>query len=59
MLPLPALDGGRIIFVIYTMITGKKVSQKVEGTIHLIGMALLFALMIYVTFNDVTRIFGR
>ena len=58
MLPLPALDGGRIIFVIYTMITGKKVSQKVEGTIHFVGLALLFTLMIYVTFNDVTRIFG-
>lgn len=58
MLPLPALDGGRIIFVIYTMITGRRVSQKVEGTIHLIGLGLLFTLMIYVTFNDVTRIFG-
>lgn len=58
MLPLPALDGGRIIFVIYTMITGKQVSQRVEGTIHLVGIALLFTLMIYVTFNDVTRIFG-
>jgi len=58
MLPLPALDGGRIIFVIYTMLTGRRVSQKVEGTIHLIGLGLLFTLMIYVTFNDVTRIFG-
>ena len=51
-------DGGRIIFVLYTMISGRKVSQKVEGTIHLVGLALLFGLMIYVTFNDVTRIFG-
>ena len=58
LLPLPALDGGRIIFVLYTMLTGKQVSQKVEGTIHLVGLALLFTLMIYVTFNDVIRIFG-
>ena len=58
MLPLPALDGGRILFVIFTMVTGRKVSAKVEGTVHMIGMALLFGLMIYVTFNDVTRIFG-
>ncbi len=58
MLPLPALDGGRIIFVIYTWITGRKVSQKVEGSIHLAGILLLFGLMIYVTFNDITRIFG-
>ena len=52
------LDGGRIIFVLYTWITGKNVSQKVEGTIHFAGILLLFALMIYVTFNDVVRIFG-
>lgn len=58
MLPLPALDGGRIIFVLYTMITGKPVSQKVEGTIHFVGLALLLVLMVYVTVNDVTRIFG-
>ena len=58
MLPLPALDGGRIIFVLYTVITGKQVSQKVEGTIHFAGILLLFALMIYVTFNDITRILG-
>ena len=58
MLPLPALDGGRIIFVLYTAVTGKPVSQKVEGTIHFVGIILLFALMIYVTFNDIVRIFG-
>ena len=57
MLPLPALDGGRIIFVLITMITGKKVSEKIEGTVHLAGMILLFSLMIYVCFNDVIRIF--
>lgn len=57
MLPLPALDGGRIIFVLITMITGKKVSEKIEGTVHLAGMVLLFSLMIYVCFNDVIRIF--
>lgn len=57
MLPLPALDGGRIIFVLITMITGKKVSEKIEGTVHLAGMLLLFGLMIYVCFNDVIRLF--
>lgn len=58
LLPLPALDGGRIIFVIYTMITGKTVSEKVEGAIHMVGMVLLLALMVFVTMNDITRIFG-
>ena len=57
MLPLPALDGGRIIFVLYSLITGKPVSEKVEGTVHLIGLALLLLLMVYVTFNDIVRIF--
>ena len=56
MLPLPALDGGRIIFVLYSWITGKPVSEKVEGVIHLIGLGLLLLLMVYVTFNDVIRI---
>ena len=58
MLPLPALDGGRIIFVLITMITGKEVSPKIEGAIHFAGIVLLFGLMIYVSVNDVTRIFG-
>lgn len=58
MLPLPALDGGRIIFVLYSAITGRKVSEKVEGTIHFVGLALLMLLMVYVTVNDVGRIFG-
>lgn len=58
LLPLPALDGGRIIFVIYTMITGKTVSEKVEGAIHMVGMVLFLALMVFVTMNDITRIFG-
>ena len=57
MLPLPALDGGRIIFVLITMITGKKISDKLEGVVHLAGMLVLFSLMIYVCFNDVIKIF--
>lgn len=58
MLPLPALDGGRIIFVLYSAVTGRKVSEKLEGTIHFAGLALLMLLMLYVTVNDVGRIFG-
>ena len=58
MLPLPALDGGRILFVLYSAITGKAVSERVEGTIHFVGMMLLFGLMIYVSFNDIAKLFG-
>jgi len=55
MLPFPALDGGRLLFLVIRKITGKAVSDKVEGRIHLVGMMLLFALMIYVTWNDIGR----
>ena len=58
MLPLPALDGGRILIVLFTMIPGKKVSEKVEGTVHIIGLVLLLALMLYVTKNDIFRLIG-
>ena len=57
MLPLPALDGGRIIFVLIAMVTGKRVSEKIEGFVHLVGIVLLMGLMVYVCFNDVIRIF--
>ncbi len=58
MLPFPALDGGRIIFVLYSAVTGRRVSEKLEGSIHFAGLALLMLLMLYVTLNDVGRIFG-
>jgi regulator of sigma E protease len=58
LLPFPALDGGRILFVLFTMITGKEVNQRIEGSIHFAGIVLLLGLMAYITFNDVTRIFG-
>lgn len=55
MLPLPALDGGRLIFLIIRKFTGKKISDETEGKIHFIGMMLLFGLMIYITVLDVDR----
>lgn len=58
LLPLPALDGGRLAFLIYEAITKKKPSPKVENTIHNIGFLLLIALFIFVTFNDVFRLIG-
>ena len=58
LLPLPALDGGRLIFLFLEAIRGKRVSPDKEGKVHMIGMILLFALMIFVFFNDIIRIFG-
>jgi regulator of sigma E protease len=55
MLPLPALDGGRLLFIIARKITGKAITDDMEGKIHFIGIMLLFGLMIYVTWNDITR----
>ncbi len=57
LLPLPALDGGRIIFVIIRKITGKVITDKIESRVHLVGMLLLISLMIFVTFQDIMRLF--
>jgi regulator of sigma E protease len=55
MLPFPALDGGRIVFLIVRLFTGKRISDSFEGKFHLVGFALLIALMIYITVIDVDR----
>ena len=55
MLPLPALDGGRLLFIIARKITGKAITDDMEGKIHFVGIMLLFGLMIYVTWNDIVR----
>lgn len=55
MLPFPALDGGRLLFIVIRKITGRAISDEAEGKIHFVGIMLLFALMIYVTWNDILR----
>ncbi|ADU27153.1 RIP metalloprotease RseP [Ethanoligenens harbinense] len=57
--PLPALDGGRLLFVIIEGIRRKPISRKYEGYVHLIGFALLMTLMLFVTFNDIVRLIKR
>ena len=57
LLPFPAFDGGRILFLIIEKIKGSPVDAKVENTIHTIGFILLILLMIYVTFNDILKLF--
>lgn len=56
-LPFPAFDGGRVVFVIIEAITHKKVDPKVEGYFHSIGFILIMLLMLYITFQDIIRIF--
>lgn len=58
LLPLPALDGGRLVFIIYEAITKKKPSAKVENIVHSIGFILLMALFVFISFNDILRLFG-
>ncbi|MCI8346456.1 MAG: RIP metalloprotease RseP [Bacilli bacterium] len=57
LLPLPAFDGGHILFIIIEKIKGSPVSQKTENMIHTIGLFLLMALMVYITFNDILKLF--
>jgi regulator of sigma E protease len=56
-LPLPALDGGRILFVLAEAIRGKPLPPEKEGYIHYLGFLLLIALLIFVTYRDILRIF--
>jgi len=55
--PLPALDGGRIVFVLLEMVRrGKRIKPKTEGLVHLIGFATLIALILAVTYQDILNI---
>ena len=57
LLPLPALDGGRLVFVLYEAIAGKPAPQRVEGMIHAAGMVLLMGLILVVTARDILDLF--
>ncbi|MBQ9375885.1 MAG: site-2 protease family protein [Ruminococcus sp.] len=57
LLPLPALDGGRLIFLIIELIRRKPVPTEKEGMVHLIGLVALLLLMVFVTVSDVLKLF--
>lgn len=57
LVPLPALDGGRLLFVGLEAVRGKPIDPQKEGIVHFIGFALLMLLMIVVTWNDIQRLF--
>lgn len=56
LLPLPALDGGRLLFLFLELLRGKPVAPKYEGYVHAAGLFLLMGLMLVVTFNDIVRL---
>jgi regulator of sigma E protease len=53
LLPIPALDGGRILFVIVEIIRGKPIAPEREGMVHLVGLVVLLSLMVFVLINDI------
>ncbi|HHU75049.1 MAG TPA: RIP metalloprotease RseP [Clostridiales bacterium] len=58
LLPIPAMDGGRLVFLLIEAIRRKPVPKEKEAMVHLVGMAALMVLMVFVLFNDIRNIFG-
>lgn len=58
LLPLPALDGGRLVFLLIEAIRRKPVPKEKEAMVHMVGMALLMLLMVFVMYNDIKNIIG-
>ena len=57
LLPLPALDGGRLLFLLWEGLTRKPVPAKYEALVHFAGILLLIALMLVITYSDITKLF--
>lgn len=57
LLPFPALDGGRLLFMVFEMIRGKAVDPRKESLVHFVGFALLMLFAVIITYRDVTRLF--
>jgi len=56
LLPIPAMDGGRLVFMVVEAVRGKPIAPEKEGMIHFVGLILLFGLIIFLTFNDITNL---
>lgn len=57
LLPLPALDGGRLVFLVIEAVRRKPIDREKEGMVHFIGIILLMLLMVFITFNDIMKLF--
>ena len=57
LLPLPALDGGRLVFLAIEAVRRKRISPEKEGYVHFAGIVVLMVLMVVVLFNDIQRVF--
>lgn len=56
LLPIPALDGGRILLILFEIVLRRKLNPKIEERIHLVGFALLMMLMVFVFYNDIMKV---
>ncbi|HEX2660316.1 MAG TPA: M50 family metallopeptidase [Polyangia bacterium] len=59
LLPLPALDGGRALFLSIEAIIRRQVNPRIEATVHTVGLVFLVGVLLFVSFKDVTHLFGR
>lgn len=59
LLPIPALDGGRLVFMLIEIVRGKPVSPEKEGMVHFIGLMFFMVLMVFLFFNDLSNIFMK
>lgn len=59
LLPIPALDGGRLFFMLIELITRKRIPPEKEGLVHAIGFILLMVLVVYISFNDIVELIAR
>ena len=60
LLPVPALDGGRLVFLVYEIVARRRASERVESFVHFAGFVLLVGLLLAVTlFGDLPRLLGR
>ena len=57
LLPLPALDGGRLVFLLIEAVRRKKVDPQKEGMVHFVGIMILMGLMVLIMFNDIRKLF--
>ena len=58
LLPIPALDGGRLVFMVIEIFRGKPIPPEKEGIVHFVGLVFFMVLMVVVLFNDLLNIFG-
>jgi regulator of sigma E protease len=57
-LPLPALDGGRLLFIALELLRGRRVNPDREGMVHFVGLVLLLGLIMVISVFDISRLFG-